>query len=63
LAVANVAEGDDEDEEKSPDEPSSGSITDDALVAVELKLVTDSVPVVAEEEVDEVGREEIDEPL
>jgi hypothetical protein len=49
-----VAEGEEEEDElKRPDVPRSGSITDDALVAVELKQL-ESVPTV-EEVVDDDG--------
>lgn len=62
MAGANVADGDDDDDEKSPDEPRSGSIIEDVLVAVELKqFAAESDPVVADDE-DDVGIDEI-EPL
>lgn len=56
-----MAEGEEDEEElKSPDDPKSGSITEDALVDVELKqLPVESFAV--EDEV--VGMDEIDEPL
>lgn len=60
MAVAKVADGEEEEEElKSPVEPKSGSITDVALVEVELKQV-DSLPAAEEDDVGIVG---IDEPL
>lgn len=61
LAVANVADGEEEDEElKSPVDPKSGSITDDVLVDAELKqLPGESFAV----EDDVVGMDGIDEPL
>lgn len=55
-----MADGEEEEEElKRPDVPKSGSITDEVLVAVELKQL-ESVPTV---DVDEVGSDEIVEPL
>lgn len=59
MAVAKVAEGDEDEEElKSPVDPKSGSITDDALVEAELKQpaaesFADDVAVVAIDEIDE----------
>lgn len=63
MADANVPEGDEDEEElKSPEEPKSGSITEDALADVGLKqLPVESFPPADEEA--EVGIEEIDEPL
>lgn len=63
MADANVPEGEeDEDELKSPEDPKSGSITEDALVDVGLKQPpAESLPVADEEA--EVGIEGIDEPL
>lgn len=56
-----MADGEDEEEElKSPVDPKRGSITDDALVDVELKQLA-SFPDVAVE--DEVGIDGIVEPL
>lgn len=56
-----MADGDDDEEElKSPVDPRSGSITDDELVAVELKQLP--VESFAAED-DDVGIDEIEEPL
>lgn len=56
-----MADGDDDEEElKSPVDPKSGSITDDELVAVELKQLP--VESFAAED-DDVGIDEIEEPL
>lgn len=61
MAVAKVADGDEDEEElKSPVDPKSGSITDDELVAVELKQLP-AESFAAEDE--DVGIDEIDEPL
>jgi hypothetical protein len=62
LAVAKVAEGEDDEEElKSPDDPKSGSITDEEFADVVLKqLLAVSLPAADEDEVGIVG---IDEPL
>lgn len=61
MAVAKVADGDEDEEElKSPVDPKSGSITDDELVAVELKQLP--VESFAAED-DDVGIDEIEEPL
>lgn len=55
-----MADGEEEEEELNrPDVPKSGSITDDVFVAAELKQL-ESVPTV---DVDEVGSEDIVEPL
>lgn len=62
MAVANVADGEEDEEElKSPDDPNRGSITEDELVAVELKQLP--VESFATVEDDDVGIEEIGEPL
>lgn len=63
MADANVPEGDEDEEElKSPEEPKSGSITEEAFVDEGLKqLPVESFPVADEEA--EVGIEGIDEPL
>lgn len=63
MAVAKVADGEDDDDELNrPVEPSSGSITDEALVDAELKqLPVDSLPADADE--DDVGIVGIVEPL
>lgn len=59
MAVAKVADGDEDDDElKSPVEPKSGSITDDALVVVELKQLPD-----VSLAVDVVGIDVFNEPL
>lgn len=56
-----MAEGDEEEEElNKPEVPRSGSITDEEFVVAELKQPPESVPTVA---ADEVGRDDIDEPL
>lgn len=63
MAVAKVADGEDDEEElKSPDDPNSGSITDEEFADVVLKqLLVVSLPVAVEEVgVAMVG---IDEPL
>lgn len=62
MAVANVADGDDDDDElKRPVEPRSGSITVDAF-EVELKqLPAESLP--AEPDEDDVGMVGSVEPL
>lgn len=58
-----MADGEEEEEElKRPEVPKSGSITDEALFAVELKQF-DSVPMVVDDEDDEGGIDEIVEPL
>lgn len=58
-----MADGEEEEEElKRPEVPSSGSITDEALFAVELKQF-DSVPTVVDDEDDDGGIDEIVEPL
>jgi hypothetical protein len=63
LAVAKVADGEDDEEElKSPDEPSSGSITDEEFADVVLKQLLAVSFAVAVEEVD-VAIVGIDEPL
>lgn len=55
-----MAEGEEEEEELNrPEVPKSGSITDEELVAAELKQL-ESVPTA---DAEEVGREEIVEPL
>lgn len=61
MAVAKVADGEEDEEElKSPVDPKSGSITEDELVAVELKqLPVESLTA----EDDDVGIDEIEEPL
>lgn len=63
MAVAKVAEGEDDEEElKSPDDPKRGSITDEEFADVVLKqLPVVSLPAAADE--DEVGIDGIDEPL
>jgi hypothetical protein len=61
LAVAKVAEGEDDEEElKSPDDPRSGSITEEEFADDVLKqLLVVSLPV----DEDEVGMVGIEEPL
>lgn len=61
MAVANVADGEEEEEElNSPVDPNRGSITEEELAVVELKQLP--VESFAAED-DDVGIEEIDEPL
>lgn len=60
-----MADGDEEEEELNrPEVPKRGSITEEAFVAVELKQL-ESVPTVVadDDDVDEVGIDEIAEPL
>ena len=63
MAVAKVADGEEEEEElNKPVDPKSGSITDEAFVEVELKqLPVESFPVAVDE--DDVGIVGSDEPL
>lgn len=61
MAVAKVADGEDDEEElKRPDEPSSGSITDEEFADVVLKQLV-SLPVAVEEV--GVAIDGMDEPL